>query len=380
MPKVTLKYEIGYKFYNYEIVGIARHKYNGKTCTNYIVKCLKCGTEVERRSCDIGKDIKCSGCKKNMEYYRFNVGDVVNGLEIIEKQKKIRSNGVPQRAYLCKCVIDSYTSVHTEDNLLKGKGCAVCAGIVIMRGINDINTVAPWLGELLENKDDGYKYGVYSHKKLKFKCPYCGTLTKPMKIYNVYIAKHITCRKCGDGVSMPEKIMYGLLEQLKINFEYQKQFDWSCGKFYDFYIKDISMIIETHGLQHYRDDLNGNWGNPEEIKQNDEFKKNNAINNCIKNYLEIDCSNPSPLNLINIYKNTLSVYWDLNDIDFDKIVLESSKSFCIKAGDLWNSGNHDVSSIAEILRLNVQTIRKYLKTLTKIGYLNINYPIKKIIK
>ena len=66
---------------------------------------------------------------------------------------------------------------------------------------------------------------------------------------------------------------------------------------------------------------------------------------------------------------------NLNFIDFNKIILESSKSFCVKAGDLWNKGDHDTSSIAHILHLTEQTIKKYLKTLTAIGYLNISYPI-----
>lgn len=369
------KYEIGYKFYNYEVVGIAKHKYNGHTDCKYVLKCLKCGTIVERNSSDIGKDIKCSGCRSNMEYYRFNVGDIINGLEVIEKQRKIRSNGAVQRAYLCRCVIDGYTSVHTEDNLLKGKGCPVCAGIVIMRGINDINTIAPWLGDLLENKDDGYKYGVNSHAKLRFKCPYCGTITKPISIYNVYISRHVSCRKCGDGVSMPEKIMYAVLEQLKVNFEYQKQFDWSNGKFYDFYIPHMNMIIETHGLQHYKD-TNGTWGDLQLIQQNDMLKQALAISNNVNTYVVIDCSCASPDLLINKYKNDLSKYFDFKYLDINSIILNSSRSFCIRAGDLWNQGKHDVFYIAKILHMHHYTIRKYLKTLTKIGYLNINYPTK----
>ena len=367
------KYDIGYKFYNYEIIGIANHRYNERTYSKYIIKCLKCGEIVERNSSSINKDIKCRGCIRNMDYYRYNVGDIVNGLEILEKQRQIRPNGKTQRTYLCKCITDGYTSIHSEDNLLKGKGCPVCGGIVIMRGVNDINTVAPWLGDLLENKEDGYEFGVGCHKKLRFRCPYCGTLTKPTIIYNVFYSKHISCKKCGDNISMPEKIMYGLLEQLGIDFDYQKTFVWSEGKIYDFYLKDHSMIIETHGLQHYKDDLNGSWGTPEEIKKNDSFKRNIAISNGIQSYIEIDCSKSDPLYLVETCSNTMSEYFDLSNIDFNQIIFESSRSFCIKAGDLWNSREYDVSSIANKLRLTKQTIKRYLKTLSSIGYLNINH-------
>ena len=359
MPKTTHKYPDGYRFYNYEVVGIANHQYNGRTYSKYIIKCLKCGEITERNVTEVGKDIKCRGCVRNMEYYRYNVGDVVNGKT--------------QRAYLCRCVVDGYTSVHSEDNLLKGKGCPVCGGTIIVKGINDINTVAPWLGDLLENKDDGYELGVGCHTKRRFRCPHCGTLTKPIAIYNVFYNKHISCRKCGDGISMPEKIMYGLLEQLGVDFSYQKTFKWSDGKIYDFYIPTYNMIIETHGLQHYRQNLNGNWGTSEEIQQNDRFKKNNAINNGICSYVEIDCSKSDPLHLIDTYKYNMSMYFDLSNIDFNQIILDSSKSFCIKAGDLWNSGSHDISFISSKLHLTKRTIKRYLKTLDVIGYLNINY-------
>lgn len=374
MSKCRHKYDIGHKFYNYEIIGIANHKYNGRTSSRYIIKCLKCGEIIERNSSDIDKDIKCAGCVRNMEYYRYNVGDIVNGLEILEKKRQVRSNGSAQRAYLCKCVVDGYTSIHSEDNLRKGKGCPVCANVIIVCGINDINTVAPWIGDLMENKEDGCKYGPSSHAKVKFRCPHCGTLTKPIAIYNVYTAKHISCRKCGDGISTPEKIMYGVLEQLQVNFEYQKQFDWSCGKFYDFYISDMDMIIETHGLQHYRD-TGGAWDDLESINNNDALKYDLAIYNGIKNYIVIDCSDSSPTSLIDSYKQSLSRFFNFSQLDFNSIIFTSLKSFCIKAGDMWNMGNYNINSIANSLRVNERTIRTYLKTLEKIGYLNVHYPI-----
>lgn len=377
MSKRARKYNIGSRFYNYEIIGVVNRKYNGRTNSKYTLKCLRCGEIVERNSSAVEKDIKCPGCIRNMEFYRYNVGDIVNGLEILEKQKQVRTNGKTQRAYLCRCVVDGYTSIHSEDNLLKYKGCPVCAGIVIAQGINDINTVAPWLGDLLENKEDGYKYGVNSHVKMRFRCPNCGTLTKPIAIYNVYIAKHISCKKCGDGISMPEKLMYGILEQLQIDFEYQKQFDWSVGKFYDFYIPNMDLIIETHGLQHYRS-AGCAWDDLELIRDNDIFKQNIAISNNIKSYIAIDCSNTSPISLFEAYKESLTQYFNFDKLDVDSIILTSLRSFCIRTGDIWNDGNHNVRSISNMLRVNESTVRRYLRTLTKIGYLNIPYPIKNI--
>jgi ssDNA-binding Zn-finger/Zn-ribbon topoisomerase 1 len=379
VPKIQkFKYEIGYKFSQYEIIDtISRPRPNGKNRYLYVLKCLNCGTLIEREEYLIGKDIQCKECKKNMVYSRFNVGDIVNDLLILEKRPITRNKyNTIMRAYLCRCLKDGYTSIHTEDNLLKGNGCPVCAGTIIMRGVNDINTVAPWLGDLIVDKDEGYKYGIGSHSKVVFRCPHCGTLTKPIAIYNVYNSKRVPCRKCSDGISMPEKLMYGILEQLNIDFEYQKQFSWSCGKFYDFYIPDKNMIIETHGKQHFEDIPASKWGKLQDVQDNDSFKKDIALQNGIKQYVTIDCSSLNPLVVMEACMYEVGLCFDLTGVDCNAIILNSSRSFCIKAGDLWNQGNYNVYSIAKILRLSDGTIRRYLRTLNKIGYLNINYPVK----
>jgi hypothetical protein len=137
------------------------------------------------------------------------------------------------------------------------------------------------------------------------------------------------------------------------------------------------MIIETHGRQHFENIPTSNWGELKDVQDNDRFKKDIALQNGIKKYITIDCSSLNPLFVVDMCKNNIGAYFDLTNIDFNTIILDSSKSFCIKAGELWNQGNHNITSVAEILRLSERTIRGYLKTLTKIGYLNINYPIKK---
>jgi hypothetical protein len=94
-------------------------------------------------------------------------------------------------------------------------------------------------------------------------------------------------------------------------------------------------------------------------------------------YIEIDCSSTLATELINAYKKILDVYFNCDNINVDEIVLNSTTSFCAKAGDMWNSGCHSADVIAQHLRLHPRTIRTYLKTLSNIGYLSVNYPIKK---
>ena len=379
MRKQIFNYEVGYKFYQYEIIDrISRPVSRGRFRYLYVLRCLKCGVIIEREEYQIDKEIKCRECMRRMEYSKYNIGDIVNGLEIIEKRPQFREKYnqiIP--AYLCRCIKDGYESDHLESNLNKGKGCAVCAGNLIVKGINDINTIAPWLGELLADKNDGYKYGIGSKTKLRFKCPNCGTITKPTDIYSVYINRRIKCPKCSDGVSMPEKILYSMLDAVNEKFDYQKNFEWLNNRYYDFYIPNKNMIIETHGSQHYKNISHTKWDSLEEIQENDYLKRETAINNGIKNYLEIDCSDSSPFNLIKKYKNELKNYYDFRNIDENEIVKNAVKSFCIKTGDIWNDGLYDIDEISKLLKLNQSTIRTYLKILNKINYLNIPYPIKK---
>lgn len=378
MPKKQcFKYEIGYQFSQYKVIDrIARPRNNGKNRYLYVLECLKCGAHIEREECYIGKDIRCHECTKRMEYSCFNIGDIVNNMIIVEKTPIInKTHNSIIRAYLCKCLVDGYTSVHTEHNLLKGKGCPVCAGIVVMCGVNDINTVAPWLGDLLENKEDGYKYSIGSKTKLRFKCPYCGTLTKPTNIYNVYHTGHMVCRKCGDNISMPEKIMYGILEKISIEFRYQKKFDWSCGRYYDFYIPSRNMIIETHGRQHYQDTI-GSWDSLDKTHDNDIFKQQLAESNGVEQYVVIDCSISDSSILFDRCVQVLSEYFDTSGLEKNSIIIDSATSLCIRTGNIWNQGNYDISLIGRILHIGTNTIRRYLKILTQVGYLNVSYPIR----
>ena len=378
MPKKhVFKYNIGYQFLNYEIIGhIVHQRTSGKKNYLYRIRCLRCGSVIERNECDIGKDIKCRACMRNMEYSKFNIGDIINGLEILDKVPILREKyHTVMRCYLCRCIKDGYVSLHSEDNLIKGKGCPVCAGIVIMRGVNDINTVAPWVGDLLENKEDGYKYGIGSKIKLRFRCPYCGTLTEPTQIYNIYQSCHVVCRQCGDNISMPEKIMYGILSKINVDFRYQKKFDWSCGKYYDFYIPSKNMIIETHGEQHYRDKINF-WESLDSVQSNDAFKQKIAESNGIKKYIIIDCSVSDYSILFDRCTHALSEYFDIQILNKHSIIMGSMKSLCIKAGDIWNQGNYNISTLSAFLHVDDSTVRRYLKNLTRLGYFNVPYPIK----
>ena len=73
-----------------------------------------------------------------------------------------------------------------------------------------------------------------------------------------------------------ELVLLDFLEWLEIKFpnhkiEQHKSFYWSQGKIYDYYIKDLNLIIELDGIFHHKQV--SNWKSPEENKINDYIKK-----------------------------------------------------------------------------------------------------------
>lgn len=126
------------------------------------------------------------------------------------------------------------------------------------------------------------QYMPHSMQKISVICPICKQ-KKKIAPDTIFYQNGIGCI-CGDGISYPNKFMYYFLKQTNIPFEREIKFDWSNNKIYDFYIPSKNIIIEMHGLQHYE----GFYNDKSQIKENDIYKRNLAIDNLDCSYFEID--------------------------------------------------------------------------------------------
>lgn len=246
-------------------------------------------------------------------------------------------------------------------HLSRGTGCLKCSiNKRIKPNYNSIRDVYPDLIIYLKNKSDADKYSHGSHKKLDCVCPYC----KTEKIISVYslTKQGFSCPICSDNISIPEKFGIGLFKQLGINFGVQKSFEWSNKKKYDFYLMELNTIIETHGEQHYKESNRGK-GLIEEQK-NDRIKKQLALQNGIKHYVEIDCRKSEFEWLKENYIKELSKYFNLSEIDWLKIWEYCQSSLKVKVWEAWNNRdeNETTVTIGNEFGLNKTTIVKYLKT------------------
>lgn len=67
---------------------------------------------------------------------------------------------------LVKCRMDGYEWYAYPSNLLRGKGCPVCAGRTVVPEINSVNVLRPDLIVYFKNKNDTLYLTVKSNKKL----------------------------------------------------------------------------------------------------------------------------------------------------------------------------------------------------------------------
>ena len=67
------------------------------------------------------------------------------------------------------------------------------------------------------------------------------------------ISGHSFCPKCSKKASKGERRIIDFLEKNFIEFEKEKVFAWSDKKRYDFFLPHYNLLIEYHGIQHYKE-------------------------------------------------------------------------------------------------------------------------------
>lgn len=317
--------------------------------------------------------------------YDYSVGDIVdinNGqVKILEQTYITTKNGTKRKAYKAKCSKCGYVYTDYDYNFYKKIGCGCCNGKVVVKGINDMWTINPALAELLADPDDGYKYTAVSGQKVDWKCPICGLIHKNKGINNVS-KRGLSC-PCSKSKSYPNRFMYWLLDYLHVEFEDEKTFSWSNNKRYDFYIPSMSTIIEMHGSQHYRENYSFTRVPLEFQINNDKLKKQYALDNGIKNYIEID-SSQSDFDFIqnNVLNSNIKKIINLHNVDWNSLKEKCELNIIYEIAECWNQGIYRAKDIGDIVGLDKSPVRKYLNKCEEFGLIekydkNITESIRK---
>lgn len=381
-------------------------KYTPNSGKKIELKCSSCGTKKTMTISHLSRrgfgcsNIECQASKKSNDYL-YNVGDIINGLEILEQIRHGKEN---RKTYKVKCIrcgfgdeqpyykqngeyIEDGIYVVGETCLKRGQSCPCCSKYtnVTVPNINSIWVTRKDLVPYFINEKDSKKYTPYSHQQVELKCPSCETKRK-MSI-NHLSHYGFSCLICGDGISYPEKVMGSVLKQLKITYKKEYSPYWcknktlndSITRKYDFYFNydRTRYIIETHGEQHYKH--TGFERNLEQEQFNDKLKKKLALNRGNireQNYIVIDCRE-SNIDFIkdNILNSRLNEVFDLSVIDWNKIAKDCEKNLVKEVCDYWNENYKNVTTqdVSDFFDVAKTTVICYLKRGTKLGWLNVPY-------
>lgn len=342
-----------------------RIRHNCEYCGNHI-RIMRADSILKRLYCKV-----CDGDEDNKKTINMKFKD--KNIKLIE-EVKTKNDKHKLICLVCGQIWES----NLQNILRKGKGCPVCANKKVVKGINDIATTHPHLVKYFVNKEDAYKYSYGNGKKrVPIKCLNCGNIKYlSMNDLTRRYSEGFRCSKCSDGTSYPEKFIMNILGQLDVEFKSQYSPKWIKPKKYDFYIKDLNMIIETHGKQHYSDKTSFKicgGRTLEEEQANDKYKREIALANGIKHYIELDCRESNMEWIKNsILNSKLSELFDINKIDWTSCAEFANSNRVKEVCEYWNNRKDDetTSDVGRKFDLDRSSIVTYLKKGTKLRWCN----------
>lgn len=356
---------------------------NARTKTEHV--CLICGYKWHPFPDNLlNKGCQCPKCANKMLSESFTRSHEEYIQALLQKNSKI----MPVDKYINsatkikhQCMLCGYVYEVSPENALSGKGCPLCCKPPQKIGPPPEFRNSIWASEY---KDICSKYLTDeqmqsimpgSTKKMLAKCPECGR-EKYIIPYNL-IVNSLGCI-CGDSISYPNKFVYGVLNQLNIDFIPEYTTEWACNKKYDIYIQQYNLIIENHGLQHYIDNPWDKSKSLEDEQSNDLFKESLAKQNGIEEYIILDCRRSSVewiKHSIMQSKLPIILSFSENDINWDDVDKFATSNFVRKASDLFNKGN-SIPQIAKILNVSDTTVRTWVKKALNLSGVIIKHQLK----
>ena len=253
---------------------------------------------------------------------------------------------------------------------IRDRGCPICKGTLLYESINDIPTTDPWMVNYFPGGiEEAREYTRSSNKRVEFKCPFCGEIYPKALIINQLSKTHsLACKCCSTGIFYPERFMSSFLDSLGINYIPQVtcvQLPFADKYRYDFYLNEFNTIIETHGSQHLEEKGNNHFNlTLQEQQEIDSKKRDLAIKNGIGYYFEIDCRESTKNYIVNsIISSGLLELLNISskDIDWDSCEVNARKNIIKEVCEYYKTHFEQILTIAEVFKININTVRHYLK-------------------
>jgi hypothetical protein len=172
----------------------------------------------------------------------------------------------------------------------------------------------PYLLKYFKNGfQEAKEYASGSNYKHELHCVNCG-FEKQMIISN-FTKQGFTCPNCSSNISFPERFTSSLLDEMGFDYETQKRFESRKWRF-DFYVPYLELVIEVHGIQHFK----SVWNTKDEIIRNDNVKRKFIKFELGLNYAAIDISVSEPYYAWGMLEQNDFLEPYMRDVNYDKVV------------------------------------------------------------
>ena len=228
-----------------------------------------------------------------------------------------------------------------------------------------------------KNDMSPFEISKMSGKKVILVCENCGR-DKSIVCNSFVNRKGIGC-SCDDKQSYPNKFITSFLSKICSSFKTEKTFSWSKGKRYDHYIPSLNLIIEANGMQHYDGGFArmGVGGRTlEEEQENDKLKKELALRNGIKHYIELDCRESEVEWIKNSVMNSelpKLLNFKEDDIDWIECGKFATKNLIKEVCNAWNMASYkNTNNLSSMFGLCRSTVIRYLNKGAILGWCEYN--------
>lgn len=309
--------------------------------------------------------------RKTQDEYVAQVNEVNPNFDIISEYL----NGKCKMNYRCKKC--GFIDLARADALLKPRLCRNCEGNgFIIYGVNDFYTLNPNFAKYMEDQERAHKIAPNSHNDEWFICPDCGSRfeNSPANVSRY----GLSCPSCSSGRSYPNRFMFNILRNVRIDFKNEFSDYWTEGYLYDFMFecKNKKYIIEMDGAFHFMDNQMSGMSAKDSIlrdKHKDNLAKDNGYN-----IIRIDCNYINVNERYQYIKNSilnseLSRLIDFSVVDFNYCDAISQKSDFIRICEIYDSGIHNIDDICKIVGLSYEAIIAHLKHSEEIGCSTYNH-------
>ena len=195
------------------------------------------------------------GCKK-CRNYELREGRSLSKNDFINRAKQIHGDKydyskveyVNQHTKVCIICPIHGEFLQFPQTHLRGSGCNKCKGKKI--STSKRSNTDEFITKTMKIHGNKYDYSkveyVNDRTLVRIICPIHGEFLQTPNIH----FQGCGCQKCNE--SHLEKCVSKVLEDNKIEYVYQKKFDWLGKQSLDFYLPEYNIAIECQGIQHYK--------------------------------------------------------------------------------------------------------------------------------